>query len=343
MLTWPRPAGSWGEHFAAVEACFTAIATAILQHEALLVVCQDSTQQAQLEQRLNPEKPSPARLVFAHAPANDCWSRDHGPLTVWVDGEPYLLDFRFNAWGGKYPFAEDDAITSNVYAAGHFGAVPLEPVPLVLEGGAIDTDGQGSLLATRHCVLSPDRNPGLEQADLEAELANRLGIKRVYWLDHGQLIGDDTDGHIDTLARFCSPDTIAYTACDDPDNAHYAPLQAMASELQALRREDGAAYRLVPLPLPAACYAADGTRLPATYANFLIINQAVLVPVYNDPNDIMACERLAALFPDREIVAIDCRPLIHQYGSLHCVTMQLPVGIDLRSSHARRLDPTSQQ
>lgn len=329
MLTWPQPDGPWEEHYAAVEACFTAIATAIRRHEALLIIGRDSRQQAQIAANLKAEKtpPNDHPVVFAQAPANDCWSRDHGPLTVWVDGEPHLLDFRFNAWGGKYPFADDDAITRNVHAAGHFGAVPLEPVPLVLEGGAIDTDGQGSLLATRHCVLSPSRNPGLNQTDLETALSEKLGIKHFHWLAHGRLLGDDTDGHIDTLARFCSLDTIAYTACEDPDDPHYAPLQAMASELQALRRTDGSAYRLVPLPLPAPCYAEAGSRLPATYANFLIINQAVLVPVYNDPNDTIACERLAALFPDRAIIAIDCQPLIHQYGSLHCVTMQLPSGV----------------
>ncbi|WP_462321829.1 agmatine deiminase family protein [Halochromatium sp.] len=200
----------------------------------------------------------------------------------------------------------------------------LESSPLVLEGGAIETDDAGSLLAVRRTIIDPKRNPGWSQAAIEAELRERLGIERFLWLEHGQLSGDDTDGHIDTLARFCDPQTICYAASDDPRDPDHPALERLATELRALRQRNGEPYRLVALPQPAPIHDEDGQRLPAGYANFLIINRAVLVPVYDDPADTLACERLALCFPGRRIEPVDCRPLIRQGGSLHCITMQLP-------------------
>ncbi|MBK5941936.1 agmatine deiminase family protein [Halochromatium roseum] len=200
----------------------------------------------------------------------------------------------------------------------------LEPSPLVLEGGAIETDGAGSLLAVRRTIVDPARNPGWSQEAIEAELRERLGVERFLWLEHGQLSGDDTDGHIDTLARYCDPRTICYAASADPSDSDHPALEQLAAELRALRQRNGEPYRLVALPQPAPIYDEDGQRLPAGYANFLIINRAVLVPVYDDPADAIACERLAGCFPGRRIEPVDCRPLIRQGGSLHCITMQLP-------------------
>jgi len=243
------------------------------------------------------------------------------------DGHPVLLDFTFNGWGRKYPATLDNAISRTLHQQGVFGSTPMEPQSLVLEGGSIDSDGEGALLTSRKCLLSPQRNPEYDCVGLEGVFAGLFGTQRVLWLDHGYLEGDDTDGHVDTLARFCDAHTIAYVRCDDPNDTHYTELLAMEADLRSFRDAAGAPYRLVPLPLPAPQYDEQGKRLPATYANFLIINGAVLVPTYDDPRDTQAQTLLAGCFPDRRIVPIDCLPLIQQYGSLHCVTMQLPDGV----------------
>lgn len=263
------------------------------------------------------------------ADSDDVWARDHGPITVLEDGRARLLDFRFNGWGGKYPSARDDALSRHLAQAGAFGKTPMEHPDLVLEGGAIECDGAGTLLTTERCLLSPSRNPALGRTALEQRLQETLGVERILWLAHGGLAGDDTDGHIDTLARFTDTGTIVYQDCQDPRDEHFAPLQAMAKELAALRTAAGEPYRLIPLPLPHPLRNARGQRLPLGYANFLLINGAVLMPSYNDPADKNATAILATCFPEREIVPIDCRALTTQYGSLHCVTMQFPVEVTL--------------
>lgn len=198
---------------------------------------------------------------------------------------------------------------------------------LVLEGGGIETDGEGTLLTTEACLLNPNRNPTLSRAEVEAQLGEDFGVDRVLWLANGHLEGDDTDSHIDTLARFCNPTTIAYVRCDDSNDPHYEALAAMEQELQAFRQRNGDPYRLIPLPWPQACFdPEDGHRLPATYANFLIINQAVLVPTYGDPADATALSALAVAFPEHTLIPIECVSVIRQHGSLHCLTMQLPQG-----------------
>jgi len=335
LLTWPHDQSDWAANLAATEASFVAIARAVTAHEDLLVACRDAAHRGHVAAQLQHAGIPAARTHLWIAPSNDSWARDHGPVTVLDAGKPTLLDFRFNGWGGKYAADLDDRITARLHGDGAFGATRLESVPLVLEGGAIESDGAGTLLATHACVVSPSRNPGLGPSQVESVISHALNLHRVLWLEHGALEGDDTDGHVDTLARFCDAATIAYTACDDAHDSHHAPLADMARELRALRRVDGAPYRLVPLPLPAAIRNAAGDRLPATYANFLIINDAVLVPVYADPADRVALERLTQCFPGRRIVAVDCRALIAQYGSLHCVTMQLPAGVLAR----RAADP----
>ncbi|OBS10878.1 agmatine deiminase [Acidihalobacter prosperus] len=324
MLTWPHPGTAWAPQLAAVEQVYTELAQAITRHESLLVVCRDEAHREGIAGRLKAHGVEHVR--FALAPSNDTWARDHGPIGVYERDRPRLLDFVFNGWGGKHAYVLDDAINAHLAEAGCFAA-PMEHVDFILEGGAIDSDGAGSLLTTRHCLMTPTRNATLDEAAIEARLRALFGVSRILWLSHGELAGDDTDGHIDTLARFCDPGTIAYASCDDPDDEHFAGLAAMAEELRALRQPSGAPYRLLPLPLPRAHHDATGQRLPATYANFLIINGAVLVPTYEDSSaDARALGTLAEAFPDREIIGIGCVPLIQQYGSLHCVTMQLPAG-----------------
>lgn len=331
MLAWPYAETDWADTLPVVERCYTEIVGQIARREAVLIVCADAAHRCDIRGRLQTEAVNLAAVHFAIAPCNDTWIRDYGPLTVLNGGKPGLLDFQFNAWGGKYSASLDDALTRFLHGKGTFGDIVLESVPLVLEGGSIDVDGLGSMLTTRACLLSPTRNPGLNQPTLEAAFTEHLGIEQVLWLTQGCLAGDDTDSHIDMLARFCDAKTIAYTACDDPNDPHYAPLKAMAAELAAFRTPGGKPYRLIPLPLPAPIHAVDGQRLPASYSNFLIINGAVLLPTYNDPADDTARRRLAAAFPDREVIGVDCIALIQQYGSLHCMTMQLPAGIELRS------------
>jgi agmatine/peptidylarginine deiminase len=200
----------------------------------------------------------------------------------------------------------------------------LEAHDLVLEGGSLESDGQGTLLTTEICLLNPNRNPSLSKTDIEQALKSSLGVERVLWLAHGHLEGDDTDAHIDTLARFADPQTIVYMSCDDPTDSHFTALQAMQQELQQLRQTNGQAYNLIPIPLPQAIYQ-DQRRLPASYVNFLIINQAVLLPIYSDTRtDAIAIQQMQQAFPQHHIIPIDCRALIAQNGSLHCITMQIP-------------------
>ena len=327
LLTWPHAQSDWAPILAAVEPVFIAIALAVVAREKVLITCYDETHRQHVAALLQAAGLPTHRLRLHIAESNDTWARDHGPLSVTCSGEARLLDFTFNGWGSKYPADLDNQITRRLHAAGAFGRAPLERVNLILEGGSIEVDGSGSLLTTRRCLLAPTRNPGVTQAQLEQQLGEQLGITRVLWLDHGYLAGDDTDSHIDTLARYCDVNTIAYVQCDDPLDEHYAELTAMESELRALRSIHGEPYRLVPLPWPRAKLDSDGARMPATYANFLIINNAVLVPTYQDPADVLALRQLGTCFPGREMIAIDCLPLIQQHGSLHCVTMQLPEGV----------------
>ena len=331
MLTWPHDAGDWRPYLATVEPVYVQLATEVSRRGILLACARDAAHAAHVRALLDGAGVERGRVRILVAPSNDSWSRDHGPITVCQDGVPRLLDFRFNGWGGKYAADLDDAIPARLSAAGAFGLVSCERIDFVLEGGGIESDGEGTLLTTTLCLLSPGRNPALDRAGIEQRLKDLFGLSRVLWLEHGHLEGDDTDSHIDTLARFCDPRTIAYQACDDPADAHHADLAAMQRELQALRTADGAPYRLVALPWPAPKLSAEGRRLPASYANFLIVDGAVLVPTYRDAADAVALERLAGCFPDREIVGVDCLPLIEQNGSLHCITMQLPRGVLARS------------
>ncbi|TBW59185.1 agmatine deiminase family protein [Marinobacter halodurans] len=329
MLTWPHAGTDWQDRLGLVDPVFEAIAKAVLRFEHLVISCEDPERLRTLAESLNDwarRHGLPGQVLASTLPANDTWARDHGPIAV-VDDGLRLLDFRFNAWGDKFPWDKDDALNRALCEAGLFGRTPLEAIDFVLEGGSIESDGQGTILTTSECLLSPSRNPDYDRNQIEGILRDTLGAERVLWLNHGYLAGDDTDSHIDTLARFVAPDHICYVRCDDESDEHYAALTAMEDELRQFRTADGRPYTLTALPWPQACYGDEGERLPATYANFLIINGAVLLPVYGVPGDDEACRVLQELFPDREVIAIDCQPLIHQHGSLHCVTMQLPEGV----------------
>ncbi|MGH8460268.1 MAG: agmatine deiminase family protein [Stenotrophobium sp.] len=322
QLTWPRAEGDFARQFDAVERNFIEIAVAISRHEDVIVGY--GLEPATLKQRLVDAGAIASRLRIYQVPSNDVWARDHGPVTVLRNGKLVHLDFVFNGWGNKFDASLDTQITRKL-AAQNVWPGPVETLEFVLEGGGIESDGLGTLLTTERCLLATTRNPQFSKAQIEQQLTNWFGLSRVLWLKHGDLIGDDTDGHIDTIARFCDAHTIAYQACDDRSDEHYDDLKALEQELQALRQTNGQPYTLVPLPLPAAIHDEDGKRLPAGYPNFLILNGAVLVPIYGDArNDAIALERLRPCFPDREVIGIDCRALINQYGSLHCVTMQIP-------------------
>ena len=335
MLIWPHAHGDWKQNLNEVEKTYLAMVSAICAHEIVLIVCFDHSHQEHVKQLLNThniqKEAIDTSVRFAIAASNDSWVRDTGPITVIETSDNkdslLLLDFTFNGWGEKYPANLDNKITEQVKQAHLFEPHRVLSQPLILEGGSIESDGQGTLLTTSSCLSNPNRNANLSKEAIEQALHVQLGAERVLWLHHGHIAGDDTDGHVDTLARFCSRDTIAYTSCEDTTDIHYASLSAMEAELCSLTTSDGKPYQLVPLPIPAAIHNSQGERLPANYANFLIINGAVLVPTYHDPNDTIAMQALKSCFPNRDIIGIDCRSLVHQFGSLHCATMQLPYGV----------------
>jgi agmatine/peptidylarginine deiminase len=304
------------------------IAGEIVKREKLLVVCRCRAEvQAQLfsDKKI---KRLADRILFREIPSNDTWARDHGAISIFVDGKPYIYDFTFNGWGLKFAANHDNQITRRLYGQQTFQPEVgyQEMKYCVLEGGSIETDGAGTILTTSQCLLSPNRNDYKLKAEIQEHLQLIFEAGNILWLNHGYLAGDDTDSHIDTLARFCDEQTIAYVQCTDPEDEHFEELRKMEQELQSFRRPDGQPYKLVPLPM-ADAVINTGERLPATYANFLIINEAVLLPFYGSPTDETARKRLQPLFPDREIIGINCLPLIKQHGSLHCVTMQFPEGV----------------
>ncbi len=326
LLAWPHAGTDWAERLAAVEECFIALVAAIARFQPAVVCVADADLEAYARARLSSARIDMGRVSFVEVPYNDTWLRDTGPITLVPanEGQSFrLLDFRFTGWGGKFEASEDDRLVVRLAEMGIFSNSEVQTIDFALEGGAIDTDGRGTLLTTWRCLA--ERHPGQDRDALSRKLADWLRQDRVLWLDHGYLEGDDTDAHVDTLARFAAPDAIVFQACDDPGDSHHAELAAMAAEIAALRTADGKPYRLFPLPWPRPVLD-EGRRLAASYANFLIVNGAVLVPAYGDLADAAAADVLRAAFPGREIVQVPCRDLIWQNGSLHCLTMQLPQG-----------------
>ena len=265
-------------------------------------------------------------LLVVGEPSNDTWARDHGFISLVNDqGGRRLLDFKFNGWGEKFPAELDNAINRRLYDEGKLEGDYIDCLDFVLEGGSIESDGQGTVFTTSCCLLAPHRNQPMSKAQIEARLKQELCAERILWIDHGHLTGDDTDGHIDTLVRICPDDTLLYIGCDDPQDEQYEELRLMEEQLKTFRTLEGQPYRLVKLPMPRPILF-EGERLPATYANFLVINGAVLCPTYDQSDlDAEALRLIGEAFPDREIVGIDCQSIIKQHGSLHCCTMQYPL------------------
>ncbi|MBB1487498.1 agmatine deiminase family protein [Oceanospirillum sediminis] len=331
MLTWPHADSDWAPFLEQVEPVFFEIAEAIAHREKVLISVASEEKQQQIQQHFQALNLD-TQLSVIVIPTNDTWARDHGPITVLKANEdghqkPVLLNFTFNGWGNKFDAALDTQINERLAEKNAF-ACEMETLDIVLEGGSIEVDGFGTLLTTSECLLAPTRNPDLSKEQLETLLAEKFGLERFLWLDHGYLAGDDTDSHIDTLARLCDPHTIAYVQCTDSNDEHFTALQAMEAQLKTFTDYQGKPYKLVPLPMAPACYSEESDRLPSTYANFLIINGAVLLPIYGDQEkDGLAISRMKIAFPEHDILAINCRPIVEQYGSLHCLTMQLPEGV----------------
>lgn len=322
QLTWPHAATDWNYMLDEVEACFIEIAKAVSSRQRLLVVAPDTIA---VSKTLVNAGAKMTNITFFQCDTNDTWARDHAFITLLGDNVPHYLDFCFNGWGRKFEASLDNAINGRLYDAGVVKGEYEDCTSLVLEGGSIESDGKGTILTTSQCLLAPHRNQPMTREDIEKCLKKMLHASRVLWLDHGDLIGDDTDGHVDTIARLAPNDTIVYMQCTDENDAQYGDLQAMEKQISELHTTDGKPYRMLALPSPSPIHDEDGERLPATYANFLIINGAVLYPTYAQPeNDRRAALVLKEAFPTHEIVGIDCRALIKQHGSLHCVTMQYP-------------------
>jgi agmatine/peptidylarginine deiminase len=322
LIAWPHKTGDFSNNLESVEQSYSVIADTITQYQRLIIVCRDDIHQQHIKGLITRHDD----IDFIHATVNDIWVRDTVFLSVEKDGGITHLNFLFNGWGEKYQHQNDNDLNHKLLNAKPFKGKAHKDIDFILEGGSVESDGIETILTTKQCLLNPNRNKGLTQQEIEQQLLVNLGAKRVLWLDQENLSGDDTDAHIDTLARFCSSNTIAYTSCKDPDDLHYTSLKYMERQLQEFRNPVGEPYHLVALPLPKPIFDEEDQQLPANYANFLIINHAVLVPTYSDPMDDIALKRLGECFPQHEIIAIPCRPLVHQYGSLHCMTMQFPAG-----------------
>jgi len=322
QITFPHANSDWNYLLDEVSACFVEIINVVSKLQDVLVVCDDI-------ERVKAFFKSTENIFFVQAESNDTWARDHGGITV-IEGESAIIhDYVFNGWGNKFDAGLDNQITKKLFDKGIFDNCSLKTFNFVLEGGSVESDGKGTILTTSECLLSKNRNEHLSKTQIEQVLKNNLGAENILWLNHGYLAGDDTDSHIDTLARFCDENTIVYVGCADTNDAHFEALQKMKKELQEFKNFDGKAYHLVELPMPDACFDSDGNRLPATYANFTIINEAVLVPVYGVSQDQEALKKLQDCFPQKEIIAVNCRVLIEQHGSLHCVTMHYPESVKL--------------
>lgn len=324
LIAWPHAGTDWAERLDAVESTYVALATAVTQFQSLIIVVADETLQTHVTSKLQNAGADLTRIRFVQLPYDDTWLRDSGPITLRDGSRFQLTDFRFTGWGGKFGAEQDDALIAGLVDAGVFGSAAHQRIDWALEGGGIESDGNGTILTTWRCLVQ--RHPEQSRDEMSAILRDGLHAKRVLWLDYGYLEGDDTDAHIDTLARFAPDNRIVYQACDDASDAHHDELQRMGAELAALRTVDGKPYTLYPLPW-AKPIIDEERRLAASYANYLIVNGAVLVPAYGDVADDEAARIIAEAHPGRTVVQVPCRPLIWQNGSLHCITMQLPAGL----------------
>lgn len=320
QLIFPHEQSDWIEYLEEARECFVNIANAVAQYEQCLIICDDI-------EKVKSYFSDHTNKVFIEYQSDDTWARDCSVISVLEDGVSKLQDFTFTGWGGKFDASRDNAMSSsisNIYSS------DMIRVDMILEGGAIETNGAGVLLTTSECLLNPNRNAHLNKDQTEQILKKEFGVEKILWLNSGYLAGDDTDSHIDTLARFIDEKTIMYVKCEDENDEHYEALKKMEDELKSFTDINNEPFKLIALPMTNAIYFED-ERIPATYANFLIINGAVLVPTYNDEHDNEALEIFKNAFSDRDIIGIDCSVLIRQHGSLHCVTMQFPESVNIIS------------
>ena len=329
QLTWPHEDTDWQPYLDDIVETFVQIAKAVAHYEPLVIAARDpEAVREELAESLNDEEMG--RVTICPCDNNDTWARDHAFITL-VDptdssAPVRLTDFRFNGWGEKFAADKDNALNRRLYNAAIYKGTYADANDFVLEGGSIESDGNGTVLTTSQCLLAPHRNQPMTKTEIEQRLKDALGVDRVLWLDHGNLTGDDTDGHIDTIVRFAPDDTLLYIAPSIPDDEQHADFEALEAQLRTLRTADGHPYRLLPLSMNRHIFD-DGDRLPATYANFLVINGAVIVPTYDQPDlDNEALSTISTAFPGRDIIGIDARTIIRQHGSIHCLTMQYPAG-----------------
>ncbi|MBQ4832239.1 agmatine deiminase family protein [Pseudoalteromonas sp. MMG010] len=328
MLTWPHKETDWADNLARVEPVYLQLATHIVAQQQLIIVAHDINLKAHIQNRLQNANINLEKVHFVITPTNDTWARDHGPLSCGDINNPTSLkihDFTFNGWGNKFASELDNKINSQLVTSLCTRA-QYQQHSVVLEGGGIEINEHGVLLTTRECLLNPNRNPHLSQKDIENYLTEHLGASGFLWVDHGFLAGDDTDSHIDTLVRFAPNNTLVYVQCDEPEDEHYQALTAMENQLKHFTTLQNEPYQLIALPWPKAVFDSENNRLPATYANYLIINNVVLVPTYDDDNDELAVQQIQKAYPEHKIIAVNCLAIIEQFGSLHCITMQLPNG-----------------
>lgn len=322
LFAFPHKSSDWAEYLSEARENFIAIIKEVLRFEDVILIHHPSDLEGKAMIQSTFESAIKEGRVRVYAiKCNDTWARDFGAINLLDGVKNVLLDFGFNGWGLKFASNWDNQINSSLKACGEFSD-ELRVMDMILEGGSIESDGEGVILTNTQCLLEKNRNPYLTQDQIEQKLKTHLGAKKILWLTQGYLAGDDTDSHIDTLARFISSTQIAYVGCEDESDEHYKELKAMEEELRELRDLRGNPYELIKLPFVRAIYD-EGERLPATYANFLFVNNALLVPTYGDSNDRIALQILQNALPHLEVVGIDCQTLIRQHGSLHCVSMQI--------------------
>jgi len=314
LMAFPHENTDWGDSLQEAVVPFFKIAQAIAYSQLVYIIANDV-------QKAKSYFCSTTNIIFIEADFNDTWVRDYGPLSLEKDGKSALANFTFNGWGGKFEASKDNQITKFLHSKGYLGASELIDFDYELEGGAIESNGAGTILTTKSCLLNINRG-AKNQKEVEEFLANSLGINRVLWIENSYLEGDDTDGHIDMLARFVNKDTIAYIKCEDTQDSHFNSLQELEKELKCLKTPSGASYNLVALPFTEPKYN-NNNRLPASYANFLITNKAIILPTYQDTQDKVAIETLKTIFKDKEIIPIPSLKLIEQGGSIHCSSMQV--------------------
>lgn len=321
-LSWPHNADTWPNHLPTIYHNYVQFIKIISGGELVCINVKGPAMQRQAEEMLSRERVDLSRIRFYYHPTNDAWCRDHGPaFLVNASGkDKIIVDWDYNAWGEKYPpFDLDNAIPSKVAKA---LSMDIVKPGLVMEGGSVDFNGAGTLLTTSSCLLNPNRNPRLRPDEIEAALKNYYGVKQILWLKDG-IEGDDTDGHIDDIARFVGEDKVVAVEEHDTNEANYGPLQKNLDALRSMQLWDGRSLQVHTVPMPKPQYR-EGQRLPVSYANFYICNAAVIVPLFEDPQDERALKTLQNLFRDRPVVGLDSRQIIGGLGSFHCLSQQEP-------------------